>query len=88
MLREATILLGAGENGRPVLGETYGGGGTVLVGVPADVEGLRVSDPGAAKEWRLALREVLGGLLADGVRVTGFDRAGWYVLEHPVKGLV
>jgi hypothetical protein len=22
-------------------------------------------------------------LLADGARVTGFDRAGWYVLEQP-----
>jgi predicted GNAT superfamily acetyltransferase len=49
---------------------------------------LRRSDPRAAKEWRIALREVLGGLLADGARVTGFDRAGWYMLEHPVKGLI
>ncbi|WP_328326625.1 GNAT family N-acetyltransferase [Kribbella sp. NBC_00382] len=88
LLREATILLGVGDDGRPVVGGSYDARGTVLVGVPGDVEGLRGSDPGAAKEWRLALREVLGGLMADGARVTGFDRAGWYVLEHPVKGLI
>jgi predicted GNAT superfamily acetyltransferase len=88
MLREATIALGVGDDGRPVAGGSYGVGGTVLVAVPADIEGLRGSDPGAAKDWRLALREVLGGLLADGARVTGFDRAGWYMLEHPVKGLI
>jgi predicted GNAT superfamily acetyltransferase len=92
-LREATVLLSVADNGRPILGGSYGAGRTVLVGVPSDVEGLRGSDPGAAKEWRLALREVLGGLMAEGARVTGFDRAGWYVLEHPVlehsvKGLI
>jgi predicted GNAT superfamily acetyltransferase len=48
------------------------------------VEKLRQTDPGVAKSWRAALREVLGGLLADGAKVTGFDRAGWYVLERSV----
>ncbi|EOD65420.1 hypothetical protein H480_26772 [Amycolatopsis vancoresmycina DSM 44592] len=30
------------------------------------------------------MRDVLGGLLAEGAAVTGFDRAGWYVVarEH------
>jgi predicted GNAT superfamily acetyltransferase len=88
MLREATIALGVADDGRPIVGDLHGSGGTVLVAVPADIEGLRGSDPGAAKEWRVALREVLGGLLADGAQVTGFDRAGWYVLEQPVKGLI
>ncbi|MEU7576455.1 GNAT family N-acetyltransferase [Streptomyces sp. NPDC041068] len=53
---------------------------TLLVDVPPDIEGLRRADPGAAKAWRLALREVLGGLLAEGARVTGFhDRARYVV---------
>jgi predicted GNAT superfamily acetyltransferase len=88
------IALACGEDGRPVIDPSpSGGGGTVLVAVPADIEGLRQTDPAAAKAWRAALREVLGGLLADGAQVTGFDRTGWYVLEHPalekpVKGLV
>lgn len=61
---------------RPVLGRT------VLVGVPDDIEGLREHDPRTAAQWRTALREVLGGLLADGARVRGFDRAGWYVVDR------
>jgi predicted GNAT superfamily acetyltransferase len=54
--------------------------GTVLVAVPADIERLRVTDPGAASEWRAAVRDTLGGLMAAGGMVTGFDRAGWYVI--------
>jgi predicted GNAT superfamily acetyltransferase len=61
---------------------------TVLVAVPADIERLRQTDPAAAKAWRAALREVLGGLLTDGARVVGFDRTGWYVLELPARGLI
>lgn len=55
---------------------------TAIVQVPADIEALRRSDPGTALEWRLAVRDVLGGLIADGARVTGFSRSGWYVLER------
>ncbi|WP_433006847.1 GNAT family N-acetyltransferase [Kribbella sp. CA-294648] len=80
----ATVALGFADDGGPSTSTAWGAGdGTVLVGVPADVEKLRQTDPGVAKSWRAALREVLGGLLADGARVTGFDRAGWYVLEQP-----
>ncbi|GAA3667347.1 hypothetical protein GCM10022237_29120 [Nocardioides ginsengisoli] len=55
---------------------------TVLVGVPDDIEALREHDPALAGAWRGALREVLGGLLEDGGRVTGFDRNGWYIVER------
>ncbi|ONI76299.1 GNAT family N-acetyltransferase [Actinosynnema sp. ALI-1.44] len=54
---------------------------TVLVAVPPDIERLRRADPARGKAWRAALREVLGGLMADNARVTGFDRAGWYVIS-------
>jgi predicted GNAT superfamily acetyltransferase len=60
------------------------GAGTILVAVPGDVERLRRDDPPLAKEWRVALREVLAPLLAGGARVAGFDRAGWYVLVRDV----
>jgi predicted GNAT superfamily acetyltransferase len=80
----ATVALACGADGWPAVGGPAGDG-VVLVAVPPDVEGLRRTDPGAAKAWRAALREVLGGLLADGARVTGFDRAGWYIVEQ--KGL-
>ncbi|MGW7077805.1 GNAT family N-acetyltransferase [Streptomyces sp. NPDC054866] len=57
-------------------------GPTVLVAVPGDIEKLRATDPARAAAWRSALRDVLGGLLADGARITGFDRAGRYVVER------
>ncbi|OZM76833.1 hypothetical protein CFP66_39570 [Pseudonocardia sp. MH-G8] len=56
---------------------------TVLVAVPADIEDLRRRDPAAARDWRLAVRDALGGLLADGARLVDFDRsAGGYVLTR------
>jgi predicted GNAT superfamily acetyltransferase len=54
----------------------------VLVGVPADIEGMRETDPRRAADWRVALREVMGALLADGATVRGFDRAGWYIIDR------
>ncbi|MCG5213899.1 GNAT family N-acetyltransferase [Streptosporangium sp. KLBMP 9127] len=66
--------------GRPVPGRADAA--VVLVAVPEDVEALRRGAPEVAAEWRHAVREVLGGLLADGARVTGFHRRTYYVLER------
>jgi predicted GNAT superfamily acetyltransferase len=81
----ASTALSAGADGGPVTGSARLAGSTsspaVLVAVPSDIERLRHHDPGRAAAWRSALREVLGGLMADGARVNGFDRAGWYVLS-------
>ncbi|MBB4682881.1 GNAT family N-acetyltransferase [Amycolatopsis jiangsuensis] len=74
----AEAALSAGADGGPVTGPA--GAPTVLVAVPSDIEALRRTDPPLALSWRSALGEVLSGLLADGAVVTGFDRAGWYVL--------
>lgn len=76
----AGIALDLGADGGPTLGTDDGD--TLLVAVPADVEAMRVSDPGRAKDWRGAVRETLGSLLTGGARVTGFDRAGWYVVRR------
>jgi predicted GNAT superfamily acetyltransferase len=76
----ASVALRRGDDGRPVPGST--GAATLLVAAPSDVEALRTRSPEQAKEWRLAMRDVLGGLMADGARVTGFDRGGWYVVER------
>ncbi|WP_328609112.1 GNAT family N-acetyltransferase [Amycolatopsis sp. NBC_00345] len=75
----AATALSAGPGGGPVTGPADSP--TVLVAVPPDIELLRRNDPGRAAAWRTALREVLGGLMADNARVTGFDRAGWYVIS-------
>jgi predicted GNAT superfamily acetyltransferase len=77
----AAIALGVSALGGPVSGTLDAQ--TLLVAIPADIEGLRLSDPGCGKDWRIAVREVLGTLIDDGARVTGFDRAGWYVLRRP-----
>jgi predicted GNAT superfamily acetyltransferase len=53
----------------------------VLVALPEDIETLRQQDPGLAKAWRHAVREVLGGMMAQGARVTGLAD-GCYVVER------
>ncbi|MFI6600615.1 GNAT family N-acetyltransferase [Nonomuraea sp. NPDC050536] len=52
----------------------------VRCATPPDIERLRTEDPAAARRWRAALEEGLGGALAQGYRVTGFSRDGWYLL--------
>jgi predicted GNAT superfamily acetyltransferase len=74
----AAVALAAGPDGAPVSGPADAP--VVLVAVPPDIEALRRADPGRGRAWRVALREVLGGLLAGGADVAGFDRAGWYVV--------
>ncbi|WP_055701238.1 hypothetical protein [Streptomyces silaceus] len=68
------------RDGRPAVGRLDAR--TLLVEVPPDIEGLRRADPGAGKAWRLAMREVLGGLLAEGARVTGFHDRTRYVVTR------
>ncbi|MET9923076.1 GNAT family N-acetyltransferase [Streptomyces sp. NPDC006435] len=74
------VGLEAGPDGRPVVGDLEGG--IVLVRIPAEAEELRRTAPSLAREWRYALREVLGGLMAGGHAVTGFTRDGRYVIER------
>jgi predicted GNAT superfamily acetyltransferase len=76
----AVVALGIGTDGDPVSGRLDGH--TALVAVPHDIERLRVADPGLAARWRLAVREVLGALLADGAHIDGFDKTGWYVVRR------
>ena len=76
----AVVGLSADDKDVPVPGEVDAS--TVLVGVPADIEWMRGADRSRAVAWRHALRDVLGGLLADGAVVTGFARPGWYVVQR------
>jgi len=82
--RGAVVALSADEAGLPVSGlPAAGGAGSrrFLVGVPADIEAMRLTHPGQAAAWRAALRDVLSPLMAAGARVTGFDRSGWYAVS-------
>lgn len=51
--------------------------------IPTDIETMRRTDPAAALQWRMALRESLGSLLSDGWTVSGFRRSGGYLLTPP-----
>jgi predicted GNAT superfamily acetyltransferase len=76
----AIVALGISGSGAPIVGSSDNV--TCLVAVPSDIERLRVREPGVARQWRTAVRETLGGLLSSGWRITGFDRAGWYVVRR------
>ncbi|WP_346112976.1 GNAT family N-acetyltransferase [Nonomuraea maheshkhaliensis] len=77
---EDAVLGLAADGDRPVVGRTDGR--VVLVAVPEDIARLRAEDAGAAKAWRHAVRDVLGGLMAEGATVTGFHRRTCYVVER------
>jgi predicted GNAT superfamily acetyltransferase len=84
----AVVALDCDPSGFPAIGHADDGAAPiVLVGVPLDIETTRRDNRDAAHQWRHAMRQVLGGLLAEGGRVTGFDRSGWYVVErgHPTR---
>ncbi|MFI6496673.1 GNAT family N-acetyltransferase [Nonomuraea typhae] len=76
---EGAVAGVAERDGRPVVAAADGP--VVLVATPPDIETLRREDPAAGKAWRLALREVLGGLMGEGAQVTGFTGDGKYVLK-------
>jgi predicted GNAT superfamily acetyltransferase len=78
--RGAVVALSIASDGAPLPGRLDAR--VSVVAVPRDIEALRVTQPALAQQWRIALRESLGELLADGAQITGFDRAGWYVLRR------
>lgn len=54
-----------------------------LARIPADIEAIRLDDPGLGAAWATAAREAIGGAVRTGMRVTGITRDGWYVLAAP-----
>ena len=78
---DGPVVDGHGLDGPVVDGHGLDGARTLLVGVPADIEAMRLSAPALASAWRTALRDVLAPLLAGGARVTGFDRSEGYVVS-------
>jgi predicted GNAT superfamily acetyltransferase len=82
----AAVALDIDSGGRPVMGDADPAAATVLVRVPSDIETVRRHDPAVARRWRRAVRHVLGGLMAGGGQVTGFDRSGWYVVQRGAAG--
>lgn len=81
-LRDGGAALGLATDsaGRPVQGAVDAS--TVLVAIPADIEGIRTGDSSLALAWRHEVRDVLGGLLGEGAVVTGFAPPSWYVVQR------
>lgn len=78
--RGAVIALARSDQGGPTAGTLAGQ--TVLVAVPLDIERLRHTDPRSARQWRVAVRDVLATAMASGGHVVGFDKSGWYVVRR------
>jgi predicted GNAT superfamily acetyltransferase len=76
----AVAAVGLGSDGAPVPGRM--GAEVSLVAVPDDISALRTSDPDLAHRWRTTVRDVLSELLADGARITSFDRTAGYVVRR------
>jgi predicted GNAT superfamily acetyltransferase len=78
------VRLRVGPDGEPALGPPPAVDDVaVLVGIPADIEAMRRTDPGSALAWRTQLRTALTSLMAGTAwQVTGFARSGWYLLER------
>ncbi len=74
---DAVVVVG--QRGEPVVGD--GSSRVLLCQVPDDIVAIRRTDPGLAREWRLALRHALHDALARGYAISGATRSGWYVLE-------
>ncbi|WP_406674381.1 GNAT family N-acetyltransferase [Nonomuraea sp. N2-4H] len=90
--REAAVRLWEGPNGEPVLEPDISPqpalepgispqSRTLLVGTPSDIERLRRDNAYAARAWRRAMREALGGAMAAGGLVVGFTTRGEYVVS-------
>lgn len=84
-------VAGLGEDGRLALRPDARGvpqrlntswNGPMACAIPADIERMRRDDPQLALTWRQAVRDVLGGAMEAGYRITGFARHDYYLL-HP-----
>jgi len=76
--RQARWLL-ADVDGRPQPHADAGLATQMLVALPADIEGLRRTDPALATAWRAAVRDALR---TDGARLVGLTPDGCYLLER------
>lgn len=81
-LGEAFAMLAASTSGAPERHEAPADSVQLTLEIPTDIERLRRENAPLSREWRIALRETLPELLDAGWRVTGFDRAGRYVMER------
>ena len=89
--QEGTAILIAGPRDEPTPTTApradSTGSGRLRCWIPDDILAIRRTDPGLARRWRLAVREVLAGLFAEGHQITGVLDPGWYILEKAERAL-
>ena len=79
---QSFAVLSVDPEGRPQQHDPPTDCAQVTIGIPSDIERLRRENAPLSHEWRIALRQTLPRLLDAGWRVTGFDRAGRYIVER------
>ena len=77
----AVVALHEGDDGEPVTAPVPAGATEIRLGIPSDIEALRVADPDLSARWRTALRSAMLEPMASGWRVIDFLRDGYYVLR-------
>src|SRR5260370_39209767 len=78
-----TPIVSVGGEGEPVVDRGDPPARVLICQLPEDIVALRHSDPALARDWRIALRQVLGGALERGYEIAGAARSGWLTLEKP-----
>jgi predicted GNAT superfamily acetyltransferase len=84
------VVLDIGADGHPLLASVgaapqpaFTRPERALARIPDDILAVRSSDRRRADAWRSALREVMTGLFASGLRPAGGSAPGWYVFGSP-----
>lgn len=78
---EAFPTLRVGADGEPTAVAIPQGATDIRIGIPSDIDALRVSDPALAARWRVALRAAILQPMESGWRVIDFSRDGYYILR-------
>lgn len=74
------VRLKRGPDGEPASSGPVSVRAPFVCAAPIDIEAMRATDPTRARSWRRAMREVLEPALAEGLRVAGYCRSGWYLV--------
>jgi predicted GNAT superfamily acetyltransferase len=81
-LPSAAPVLEVAPDGGPLETRTVAAAAIVATATPADIEAMRRERPDLARAWRLALRDTLGELMAEGARVVALTPEGSYVVAR------
>ncbi|MDN5585463.1 MAG: hypothetical protein L0G69_02760 [Brevibacterium sp.] len=80
---DAFECLRSDDTGEPVVAEVPKEAKMVSLDIPSDIEALRGQDAELASRWRMALRDSLTALVADGWVLDTCLKGGTYLLHHP-----